>query len=435
MKEALDRYFGITKLGSSIRVELLAGLSTFLSLSYIFIVNPAILAEAGIDKSFALFATIVASALATLAMGLWARLPFVLAPGLEMNAYVAFVAVQGLGLTWQQGLGMVFWSGVIFMVLTVLKVRENIIRAIPEAMKSTLSLSVGVFLMLIATSLSGILRFEGLHVRGLGDFTSPKAIAFYISLSLVLILGRLKVRAAVLLSIIATAAYCNGVGIIDTTKPAELSSSMFSGIGALDLGVIFEPVALSGILILFLVDFYGSIAKFIGLTLNTSITKLSNGEVPRTKEALAIDGSATVLGSCLGTSSITTFVESGVGIAAGGRTGLVAVTCGALMVLCFAIVPYLAFIPVVATTGALIYVGWKLVPERKVLREYDWLEKLAAGLMPLLVVATFSLEKAMLAGFLIYILRDLLVRRQKPDPYLVASTLILAVGIGLQAAA
>jgi AGZA family xanthine/uracil permease-like MFS transporter len=432
MKHALDNYFEISKLGSSIRIELLAGLSTFLSLSYIFIVNPAILAEAGMDKSFALFATIIASALATLIMGIWARLPFVLSPGLEMNAYVAFVVVQGLGLSWQQGLGMVFWSGVLFMVLTIFKIREHIIRAIPAPMKSTLSLSVGVFLMLIAASLSGILRFEGINVRGLGDFTSPKAIALYISLALVLVLDRLRVRAAVLLSIIATAAYCNWAGIIDTTKPAELSSAMFSGIGALDIRVILEPVALSGILILFLVDFYGSIAKFIGLTLRTSITKNNDGEVPRTREALSIDGSATILGSLLGTSSITTFVESGVGIAAGGRTGLTAVTCGVLMLLCFGIVPFLAFIPVVATTGALVYVGWKLVPDRATFIEYDWAEKLAAMIMPVLVVLTFSLEKAMLAGFLIYILRDIFTQGQKPNPYLAASTLALAIGIGLQ---
>ncbi len=432
MKHALDRFFEISSSGSNIRTEILAGVSTFLSLSYIFIVNPAILAEAGMSKSAVLFATIVVSALATLAMGFWARLPFVLAPGLEMNAYVAFIAVQALGFSWQEGLGMVFWSGILFMALTVFKVREQIIRAIPTPMKSALSLSVGVFLMLIATNLTGILRFEGIEVKGLGDLASPKALALYGGLALIIVFNRLRLRAAVLLSIVIVSIFCNWAGITDNAEPAAIGSGMFSAIGAFDLSVILKPTALSGILILFLVDFYGSIAKFIGLTLNTSITRGDDHEVPRVREALSIDGTATIFGSFLGTSSVTTFVESGVGIAAGGRTGLTAVTCGILMLLSFMAVPVLAFIPVVATTGALVFVGWKMIPKHSVFLRYDWTERTAAVVMPILVIFTFSLEKAMLAGFLIYIVRSLGIQRRAPNPYLVASAAALALGIGLQ---
>jgi len=433
MKDALDRFFDITRLGSTIRIEVLAGFSTFLSLSYIFVVNPAILSEAGMDKSPVLFATILASALATLVMGLWARLPFALSTGLEMNAYVAFVAVQGLGFTWQEGLGLVFWSGVVFMILTLLRVRKSIITAIPVPMKSTLSLSVGFFLVLIAAKLSGVLTFDGLYVSGIGDLFSPTAIALYIGGALVFLFSAVKIRAAVLLSIIGSALYCNIVGATDLTPPAETGPHMLSAIGAVDLSVIARPAAISGIIILFLVDFYGSIAKFIGLTMQTSIVDQSTGQVPRTKQALSVDGVATMVGATLGTSSVTTFVESGVGIGAGGRTGLTAVTCSIFMLLCFFIVPLLAYVPVAATTGALVFVGIKLMPSRATFSAYDGFAKLAAIAMPAIVVFSFSLEKAMLAGFLIYIVRDM-AQKRRPNPYVAASAAALAIGVALQAA-
>lgn len=168
----LDRYFRITEKGSSLGTEVLAGCSTFLALSYIFVVNPAILAHAGMDRSVVLFATIVASGAATIAMGLWARLPFVLAPGMEMNAYVAFYVVSTLGFTWQEALGAVFWAGVICVVLSIARIREEIINAIPDRMKSSLALSVGAFLGLVALKVAGLLVYDGVTLSGLGGFTT-----------------------------------------------------------------------------------------------------------------------------------------------------------------------------------------------------------------------------------------------------------------------
>ena len=431
MTNKLNNYFKINELGSTIRIEILAGVSTFLSMAYIFVVNPSILAQAGMDKSFVLFATIIASALATIVMGLWAKLPFSLAPGLEMNAYVAFVVVAGMGFTWQQGLGIVFWSGMIFILLTIFKIRESIIDSIPAPMKSALSLSVGVFLILIATNLSGVLTFDGIYVDGIGDLLSNKAIALYIGIAIVFALDALKVRATVLISIILVALYCNYVGIFDENKPAEISTAMFKGIGAFDISVILEPAAFSAILILFMVDFYGSIAKFIGLTLNTSIVD-KNGKVPRTREALSVDGVATIFGSFLGTTSVTTYVESGVGIGAGGRTGLTSIVCGILMLLTFIFVPFIKYIPVVATAGALVYVGVKLFPKKELLKSYNWVDIAVSVIMPILVIFTFSLEKAMFAGFLIYTIYFAITLKKLPNIYLVFSTLLLLFGILLQ---
>jgi AGZA family xanthine/uracil permease-like MFS transporter len=430
MLEAIDRYFGIRKKDSSIQTEILAGISTFLALSYIFVVNPAILSEAGMDKNFVLFATITASALATLLMGFWARLPFVLAPGMELNAYVAYFVVGSLGFTWQEALGAVFWSGVIFVILTIARVREKVIDAIPTRMKAGLSLGVGVFLALVALKVAGLLVYQGVTIRGFGSFSTPSAYALYTSLVLILLLEKLRARGAVLISIILTAILCHYLGVAsDTEQSVRISSAMLGGIGKLDLSVIAYPKMLSVVLILFLIDFYGSIAKFIGLAANTNI--VVKGRVPKLREALLIDGGATILGSSLGTSSIIVYVESAVGIGAGGRTGLTAVICGLLMLACFLIAPFLKFVPVVATTGALLFVAIKLCPSVTELRKYSNSDLLVLGIIPLIVVATFAIDRAMLAGFMIYIFMDLLSRRW-PNPYLVGSTILLIIGSVLQ---
>lgn len=414
-------------------MEILAGVSTFLALSYIFIVNPAILSQAGMNPDAVLFATIATSALATLAMGLWARLPFALAPGMEMNAYVAFFVVGTLGFTWQQALGAVFWSGVAFVVLTVSRVRERIIAAIPDRMKGSLSLSVGIFLILIALRVAGLLRYDGIRIAGLGEVLSPLALAFLLSAGLAFLLDHFRVRAAILVSVVATAIVCEafGIGVSPAAPAAESTASagMFAAVGQANLGVIADPRIFSVILVLFLIDFYGSVAKLIGLSARTSIAL--GGTVPRLKEALAIDGVATIGGAGLGTSSLTVYVESGVGIGVGGRTGLTALTCGILMLACAGLAPFLHLIPPVAASGALVWVGVKLCPSLRELRDYPRVDLAVLVVMPAVVAATFALDLAMLAGLSLHVASALLSRRHV-NPYLLASAALLAAGAFLQ---
>ena len=425
----LARFFDFAAKQSSFQVEVLAGLSTFLSLSYIFVVNPAILSQAGMDKSAVLFATIMASAVATIVMGLWPNLPFVLAPGMELNAYVAFFVVGSLGFNWRQALGAVFWSGVLFIVLTLMRIRRRVIDAIPERMKAALAFSVGVFLFLVALKIAGLLRYDGVQLVGLGRFTSRTALVFYTSLVFVLLLEKFKVRGSVLISILIAAGLCHVLELRDPEQQAQLSRQMLVGIGALDLGVIVDPRMLSVILILFLIDFYGSIAKFVGLSLNTSL--VVNGQLPQLKNALLIDGAATVFGSTIGTSSIIVYVESAVGIGAGGRTGLTAVTCGILMLGCFALSHVLGVVPIVATTGALAFVGIKLFPSLRELRTFSAVDNIALILMPLAVIGTFAIDRAMLVGFSVYALNDL-IKLRKANPYIIGSIILLALGAYLQ---
>ena len=425
----VDDFFEITKHGSTWKTEVLAGISTFLALSYIFVVNPAILSAAGMNKSVVFFATVIGSVIATLAMGLWANKPFAVAPGLEMNAYVAYVVVAVLGFTWQGAMGAVFWSGVLTVLLNYTRVRVKIIDAIPDKLKSGLAASVGIFLILIALKVSGVLNYNGIKLQGIGMLASKEAYVFYIGLILVVVLRYFKIKGSVLFSIIGAAIAAHFIGIGQVIEPIKLSKEMFGGTFALNLGVIANPKIWSVIIILFILDFYGSIAKFIGLTRNTSIVD-ENGNLPKIQEALTVDGAGTVLGASLGTSNLITYVESAVGIGEGGRTGLVAIVVAILMALFLLITPLINLIPVIATTGALFFVGLTLFPTKKDLKVYDWADIIAVLAMLIVTVWTFGLDKAMFAGFAAFVVFFILRGRWKNiNIYLVGSTLILLLSI------
>jgi adenine/guanine/hypoxanthine permease len=433
---SIDRYFSITQRGSTAPTEVLAGVSTFLALSYIFVVNPAIMAQGGVPLAISLFATITISAFATLLMGLWARLPFAVSTGLEMNGYIVFTVIASLGFTWQQALGLVFWSGALMTIVTISSIRERVIGSIPDSLKIGLSFSVGTFLILIALKLSGILEYKGLMISGVGSFTSPAAICLYAGLALTVLLESRKIIGSVLVSIIAVSIGYHllaSQGLLGftpdkaSTLPA-LSKEMFAGIGALDISAILNPKSISVVLVLFVLDFYGSVAKLIGLTLRSNLSV--GGKLPGREQALLVDGGGTMLSAGLGATSIVAFVESAVGIGAGARTGLSAVVCGTLMVACFFLIPFIHYVPSAATFGALVFVGLRLCPTLQQWREFPVLEKVALMSMPLVTVATFSLDKGMLVGFLLAVIGQLTQR--KANPYLIGSAALLAVSLGLQ---
>ncbi len=425
----LDSIFSIGKLGSSVRIEIFAGISTFLALSYIFVVNPAILATAGMNKSAVLFATIIGSVVATLAMALWANKPFSVAPGLEMNAYVAFAVVGILGFTWQGAMGAVFWSGVLTVVFSFTNIRVKIIEAIPEQLKLGLAASVGVFLILIALKISVLLIYEGISLKGVGLLNSPEAYVFFIGLVLVALLKYFKIKGSVLLSIIGSSIFAHSLGIGQNLEVFKFSKEMLSGFWALDFGIIFNPKVWSVIIILFILDFYGSLAKFVGLTQHTSIID-EKGNLPKLKEALMVDGAGTILGAGLGTSNLITFVESAVGIGEGGRTGLTALVSAGLMALLLPFLPLVNLVPVSATSGALFFVGLMLFPKAQTVNKFTWVERVAVLVMILTTGIYFSLDKAMFAGFASFVILFALSGRWKQiNIYLLASTLLLLLSI------
>jgi AGZA family xanthine/uracil permease-like MFS transporter len=429
IKQQIDTYFGVTKYGSTIGREMLAGLSTYLSLAYIFIVNPAIMSNTGMNVTALLFATIVASAASTLFMGFYAKLPFALAPGLEMNGFFAFVVVGTMGLTWQQALGAVFWSGVLCLVFTIVPFRKNIINSIPDGLKKAMAVSVGVFVMTIGLFLSGLVKFTDGKISGLDISITPKVIALGIGLIISLILGmrRLKFPGGMLVAIIVATVY-GTVNGITTKAPATTNwNDMVSACFKID----FIPTLklLPVYLIFFLIDFYGSIGKFIGLTSTTNL-KNSDNSLPNMGKAMGVDAGGTILGAFVGTSSIITYVESAVRIKMGGRTGIVALVCGTLMIVSLLFTPLIGLVPVEATAGILIYVGYLLMrdtdsPDDQHLDKFFLVVVIFMGLISFL---TFSLDKAMMFGFLAYTVKQLFYEK-KVNWYLVSSTILISVSV------
>lgn len=418
------RRFEIAARGSTPSVEVLAGVSTFLSLSYIFIVNPALLGGAGMPCDAVFFATVVASAIATFAMGAWANLPYVLAPGMEINVYVATVAIPMLHLTWQEALGAVFWSGVLFVLLTISGARERIIAAIPSGMTASLACAVATLLATVALRNAELLHYEGPLLASLGVL-GPRAAVLAVSLIAVIVLRMLRLRAAVLLSIIAGAAAAYVIGVRDAASSIAGVSGPLSAIAAADLRVIVRPNGWMLVLVIFLIDFYGSVAKLVGLVRRTELAR--DGGVPRLREALLVDGAAAAGGSLLGTTSVLVYAESGVGIAAGGRTGLTAITAAIAMLLCLPGASLLAHVPTAATTGALLYVAWRLLPRPADLREMDAWELTAAAGMALITATSSQLHLAILFGLGVHLMHDFF-RGVRLNAYAIGSVVLLLVG-------
>jgi AGZA family xanthine/uracil permease-like MFS transporter len=425
MTAFLNRYFKLDELQTNLKTEIIAGLSTYLSLAYILVLNPAILGHAGMDSSSILFATALASGLTTVAMGLWAKLPFAVAPGIEMSGFFAFSVCGTLGMTWQQGLGTVFWSGILCVILTLLPVRQKIIDAIPAGLK----INIGLFVAKILAFKDGLPDFSN---WGFERLTSSEAIVLYVGFAVAVILGlkRFRFLGSILVAIILAAIVCHLLGI--TVKaPPQLSSAMFGAVFQLDqISVITDRRALSVVLIFFIIDFFGGIGKFIGLTAATNLQ--SNGQVRNIEKGLYVDGAGTVLGSLTGTSSLIAFVESAVGIAAGGRTGITAIVCGVLLLVSLVFTPLVALVPAEAAAGIALYVGWLLLPIRH-FRDgtitFGKFDVVVAVMMGGISLLTFGLDKAMLAGFLAYSLRQLVTPTEKKNPYLLATTALLLLSV------
>ncbi|MDX1974361.1 MAG: NCS2 family permease [Rickettsiales bacterium] len=419
----ISRYFELEKFGTTIRTEIIAGISTYLSLAYIFIVNPAILSQAGIEPQSALFATAVAASLATLAMGLWANLPFAVAPGLTMNSYFVFVVCQKMGFSWQQGLATVFISGVLCVILTALPLRQAIIDSLPLGLKRAITVTIGVFVATIGLFLAKIVTFTSSGMINFAELdsshlTSPLVAVLLAGLFISLVLGlrRLHFPAGMLIAIIASAMLYHQL-IPPTAASTTDGGHIFSSVGQLDFSIFFQAHFWLPVIVFFVLDFFEGIGGFIGMTTNTTIQD-KDGNVPHIKQGLWVDGLGTVGGSVLGTSSLIIFVESAVGIKAGGRTGLTAVTCSVLMVLgvlaSFYFMPVLALIPAQAAAGVLVYVGYLILSSSVASRKESGLSSFdmaVALVMGLIAFATFSLDKSLAFGFLAYFAQSVIARK------------------------
>ncbi|HWI62686.1 MAG TPA: NCS2 family permease, partial [Symbiobacteriaceae bacterium] len=397
----LEKFFSLTASKTTVKTELLAGLTTFMTMAYILFVNPQILGTTGMDPKAVLMATAIASAAATLVMGLYANLPFALAPGMGMNAFFAFTAVAQMGLTWQVALAAVFLDGVICLVLTVLPIRERIIREIPMTIKLGVSVGIGLFIAFIGLQNAGIVVKNTATAVSMGSLTSPGVLLAIGGLILMGILLARQVKGALVIGILlttiagffvpgaeagTTVTHWPGWGNLVSLPSWEVFSKGFL---QLDFGGMLDVGIWTIIFTFTFVDLFDTVGTFSGLATRLGwIDK--TGSFPRAGKGLIADSTGSMIGALMGTSSTTTYVESAAGIAEGGRTGLTAVTVAILFLLSLFLAPLATIIPGQATAPALILVGFLMLDPIRELKLDDLTEAIPAFLAIIIMPLTYS---------------------------------------------
>lgn len=409
----LENFFELTKNDTSVRTEVLAGLTTFVTMAYILFVNPIILADAGLDQGAVFMATALAAAISTLFMGLFANYPFALAPGMGLNAFFAYVMVGAMGIAWQTALGAVFLSGIIAVIVTLTGLRELLIKAIPVPLKHAVGAGIGLFIAFIGLQNAGIVVGSEATLVDLGDFTNPSTLLATIGLIITAVLIARGVRGGILLGIIITTIIGIPMGI--TQIPQSLVStppSMLPGFMKLDVISALKFSLFPVIFSLFFADLFDTIGTFVGVASRTGMID-EHGNLKRGNKALFADSIGTVIGSLLGTSNTTTYVESAAGVSVGGRTGLTAVVVTILFVASIIFSPIALAVPAEAIAPALILVGVFMASSLNEIRFDDFYEALPALLTAIMMPLTYSISFGLSIGFVAYAALMLLSGRGK----------------------
>lgn len=405
----LEKLFKLKEHRTDVKTEILAGVTTFMTMAYIIIVNPAILSATGMDKGAILVATVLSAGLASILMGLYANYPFALASGMGLNAFFAFTVAPKIG--WPGALAVVFSSGILFIVLTLTKVREAIVNGIPHSLKMAVTTGIGLFIALIGFKNAGLIVYDaGADAFLLGDLTNPTTQLALFGLLLAGLLVVLKVKGALLWSILGTTVAGMVVGIV--APPTGISSfvaappSLAPTFGKFADGFkdMFAVAGLGFIPLIFsfaFVDLFDSIGTFVGVASKAKLLD-KDGKLPRANKALMADAIGTVAGAVMGTSTVTTYVESASGVAEGGRTGLTAVTTGLLFMASLFLAPLAFLIPGAATAPILIIVGIFMMEPVVHINFADYLEAIPAFLAIVMMPFTFSIADGIVWGVLAY---------------------------------
>ena len=406
----LEKYFGLSEHGTTVRTEILAGFTTFLTMAYIIFVNPLILGETGMDKGAVFVATCIASALATSIMGLYANYPLALAPGMGLNAFFTFGVVKGMGYTWQVGLGAVLISGVLFFLLSVTKVREWVVDAIPRSQKLAISAGIGFFLALIALHEAGVVVGSPATMVTLGSFGTKTTLLACCGFLVMVALDRLGVPGAIVIAILGTTAVGIALGASNFVGLVSAPPSLAPTFLALDLSGALSTGALTIIFVFFFVDLFDNTGTLVGVAHRAGLID-KEGRIPRLGKVFMADSTATIVGSLLGTSTVTSYIESAAGVRAGGRTGLVGVIVAVLFLLSLFLSPLAQTVPAYATAPALLFVGCLMA---RGLSEIDWddvTEYAPAVVTALAMPFTFSIANGIALGFIAYAVVKLLSGR------------------------
>lgn len=398
---AIERYFGIDGQNTTIRTEILAGITTFLTMAYIIFVNPNILSDAGMDRGAVFVATCVAAAVGCFIMGIYARLPVALAPGMGLNAFFTYGVVLGMGYSWQTALGAVFLSGCIFVFLSLFKIREWVINAIPTSLKQGIVAGIGAFLAFIALKSSGVIVANEATFVGLGDLKQFSPMMAALGFFLIIGLVYRNIPGAVTIGILAVTIISVITGEVPFQGVMSMPPDMAPTFLQLDIAGAFDLGMISVIFAFLFVDLFDTSGTLIGVTNKAGLVD-KQGNIPNLDKALLADSTATVAGSLLGTSSTTSFVESTAGVAAGGRTGLMAVTVGVLFLLSIFFAPLAGMIPAYATAGAIFYVSVLMLYTLKDINWEDLTEAAPVAVVLLMTPLTYSIADGISLGFITY---------------------------------
>ncbi|MCY4599923.1 MAG: NCS2 family permease [Acidobacteria bacterium] len=399
--QILNRYFELDLHGTTVRTEVMAGLTTFLTMAYIAFVNPQILSEAGMDRGAVFVATCLTAAIGSAIMGLYANYPIAQAPGMGLNAFFTYGVVLGMGYPWQTALGAVFVSGLCFMALSVLPIREWVVNAFPRSLKLATSAGIGLFLAIIAMRNAGLVEGSEATLVTLGDVTAAPAVLAVVGLVLIAALEARRVTGGPIIGILAVTVVGLALGVTPFRGVADLPPSIAPTLFVLDIGAALD-IALFGVIFAFLfTDLFDTAGTLIGVAHQADLLD-ADGRLPRVRKALVADSTATTLGALLGTSSVTSYIESAAGVKAGGRTGLTAVTVSALFLATLFLSPLADTIPAYATAAVLLYVTCLMA---RSLVDIDWsdvTEYAPAVVLAVTIPLSFSIADGIAAGFITY---------------------------------
>ncbi len=418
----VKKFFGVEEKGSTVGTEVIAGIATFLAMAYIIVVNPAILSQTGMSFSGVLFATVLVCTFSSIAMGLYANLPFALAPGMGINAFFTYTLVLGMKVPWETALGAVFISGIIFLILSIFKVRTTIVKAVPSSIRYAVAAGIGLFLTLIGFEQVGFIVQNPATVVSFGGF-SLKVILFLVGLFITSILVIKKIKGNLVLGIIITSIISlivSSIGVATGKLEAPLVTPP-KGVFALPSLEVFLKLDIVGalkwsmigpIFALLFTDMFDSISTFLGVAQVAGLID-KDGQPVNVGKALLVDAGATTISGLVGTSSGTTYIESAAGVEEGGRTGLTAVVTGLLFIPFMFFSPLLSFIPSVATAPVLVLVGVFMM---KPVADLDWKnmeEAIPAFLALVLIPLTYSITQGIVWGFLSYTIIKVLVGKAR----------------------
>ncbi len=408
----LDKFFKLSENKTTVRTEVIAGITTFMTMAYILAVNPDILSAAGMDKGAVFTATILSSIIATLVMALYAKLPFALAPGMGLNAFFAFTVVLGMGHSWQFALTAVFLEGLIFIALTAFNIREMIVNSIPNNMKHAISVGIGLFIAFIGLKNAGIIVSNESTFVALGDVKNvaenPGALVALLGLIISGALLALRVKGALLIGIIATAVIGIPFAVTKFPETFDLTPPSIAPIFMqFEWSQMFTMDMLVIVFTFLFVDMFDTVGTLIGVSSKANMLD-KEGRVPRVKQALMADAIGTTAGAMLGTSTVTTYVESAAGVSDGGRTGLTSLTVAGLFLVALFLSPVFLMIPGAATAPALILVGAMMMSPIKNIEFDDYTESIPVFLTIIMMPLTYSISEGILFGVLSFVILKLL---------------------------